>query len=275
MNTIAVLLTCHNRREKTLNCLSNLYNTAIPEGYSYDVYLVDDSSTDGTGLVVRTKFPSVNIIQGDGNLFWNRGMHLAWETAAKTKNYDFYIWLNDDTMLYPNALQIILNAAQTTNATSIICGTTRSAKTKRATYGGRKKQDSQILIPNGDLQECSIINGNFTLIPRIIYQSIGNLDFVFRHAIGDHDYGLRAKKAGFKIYVASEYIGTCEPHQSLPKWCLAETPIIERLRVLYSPLGNAEPFPFFIYEKRHWGLLTAVKHFTAINLRALFPQLWK
>ena len=44
MNQIAVLITCHNRKEKTLHCLQNLYKQSI----TCDVYLVDDGSIDGS-----------------------------------------------------------------------------------------------------------------------------------------------------------------------------------------------------------------------------------
>jgi GT2 family glycosyltransferase len=275
MKSLAVLLTVHNRKDKTLKCLHHLFLQKMKEEIQMDVYLTDDGCTDGTPAAVAKQFPSVKIIQGDGTLFWNRGMHLAWKTAAQTKDYDFYLWLNDDTMLYPHACQTVLNAAQATNLTSIICGATCSAQTGKTTYSGKNKRDGQMLIPNGRLQECDIVNGNFLLVPRRIFQTIGNLDWSFRHAIGDFDYGLRAKKTGFRNYVAPEYIGTCEQNPSLPRWCLKDTPLNERFRLLYSPLGYAEPIPFFIYDKRHFGLFSAIKHFCSINLRALFPQLWK
>ena len=36
---------------------------------------------------------------------------------------------------------------------------------------------------------------------------LGNLDWTYRHAIGDIDYGYRVRKAGFKNYVATGYLG--------------------------------------------------------------------
>lgn len=37
-------------------------------------------------------------------------MYTAWQEAAK-KDYDFYLWLNDDTFVYPNMLSTLLQAA--------------------------------------------------------------------------------------------------------------------------------------------------------------------
>lgn len=62
---IAVLLTCFNRKNKTLACLKSLFGI-IPNCH---VYLVDDKSTDGTSEAIKQNFPQVKIIKGDGNLF--------------------------------------------------------------------------------------------------------------------------------------------------------------------------------------------------------------
>jgi GT2 family glycosyltransferase len=75
MQYIAILITCYNRKEKTLSCLAALFNCIVPDGYGFDVFLVDDGSTDGTSDAIKEGFTQVNIIQGNGNLFWNRGMH--------------------------------------------------------------------------------------------------------------------------------------------------------------------------------------------------------
>jgi GT2 family glycosyltransferase len=273
MKSIAVLLTVHNRKEKTLECLSYMYQQKIPEGYYFDVYLTNDGCTDGTPDAVKQHYPFVNIINGDGNLYWNRGMHLAWKNASENKDYDYYLWLNDDTYLVENAIYNTIEDSKKVHDNSIICGATLSLNHENITYSGRL--NNKILIPNDTLQECNIINGNYVLVPKIIFKIVGNLDWRFRHAIGDFDYGLRVVKKGYKIYLAGKIIGYCDENKTLPKWCLSTTPIIERFKILYSPLGYAEPLSFFIYEKRHFGIYTAIKHFISINLRALIPTLWK
>src|SRR5690554_2221576 len=88
---ITVLLTCPNRKIKTLSCLESLFAASIPENYDLEVFLTDDGSTDGTSDAIKKNFPDVNIIKGNGNLFWARGMRLAWESAMKKKSYDAYL----------------------------------------------------------------------------------------------------------------------------------------------------------------------------------------
>jgi GT2 family glycosyltransferase len=144
------------------------------------------------------------------------------------------------------------------------------------TYGGCTLISSKTIpnFPNGKNCLVDIINGNVVLIPHSVYLKVGNLDWSFIHAIGDNDYSLRAKKLGIFSYSTGTFIGTCSDKSSLPKWCIPEVPIRERLKNLYSPLGNAEPFKFFKYQNRHFGISKALKNFISTHIRVFFPTLW-
>ena len=50
---IAVLITCHNRKLKTLKCLTALHNATLPKNHMMDIFLVDDGCSDGTALAVK------------------------------------------------------------------------------------------------------------------------------------------------------------------------------------------------------------------------------
>ena len=265
---IAILLTVHNRKEKTLSCLNKLYSQLPINGYEMDVYLTDDGSTDGTAKVVIQQFPQINIIKGDGNLFWNRGMLKAWSEAAKI-DYDFYLWLNDDTILYENALMILLTSA-TKKQNSIIVGSTNSLNNDSTTYGGYV--NNQRLSPNGKLQECDYFNGNCVIIPRIIYHTIGKLDAFFRHGFGDFEYGLRAKKKGFKSYIAPSFIGTCERNPPYTKWLDTQVNLKNRLKFMYSPLGY-NPFEAFYLNRRYKSLAYGLILFIHLHIKCIFPNL--
>ena len=59
MQTIAVLITCHNRKTKTLRCLENLLKKETTKNVIVDVYLTDDGCTDGTPEAVAELYPQV------------------------------------------------------------------------------------------------------------------------------------------------------------------------------------------------------------------------
>lgn len=261
---IASLITCHNRREKTLKCLSNLYSAVIPTGVSLKVYLVDYGSTDGTREAIKENFPQVKIIKGNGSLYWNQGMRLAWKTAAEEYDYDFYLWLNDDTIIDKNSLKELLvsyqEAYKLEGKPAIIVGACRqSEKNDEFSYGGRNENGP--VIPNGELQTCKYINGNVVLIPREIYKSLGNLSNDYTHTMGDFDYGLRALQYGYRCYTTKTYIGTC-PNNNETQLCFdSNVPISIRLKSLKSPKGlNIKEYN--IFRKKYWGwkwIIYAVK----------------
>ena len=270
---IAVLLTCFNRVQKTVRCLENLQQSK-PNHIDLHVFLVDDGSTDGTGDTVLEQYPSVQVINGTGSLYWNRGMHLAWETATKQGIFDYYLLLNDDTFLYPNAIEELLACANETHNQAIVCAAFCGEQNQGFTYGGRDKAGEPV-VPNGAVQPCYSINGNCLLVSKTVFDAVGNLDPIFPHAIGDFDYGQRALAKGFGLVTTRRFLGTCENNAMLPKWCYAHVPLQERIQALYSPLGNSHPKYYFIYVKRHFGWLLAIKHFCSIHLRLLIPSLWK
>jgi GT2 family glycosyltransferase len=270
---IAVLLTCHNRKDKTMECLLKLYQQqGLNIDFNIEVFLVDDGSSDGTTDAVKTKLPLVNIIQGNGDLYWNRGMHLAWKTAAATNVFHYYLWLNDDTFLYNEAIRTLLN---TTFENSIICGSTRSQQNTTVTYGGYLRKPDRIIKPNGEFQSCDYINGNCVLISKKIFDLVGNLDPIFQHALGDFDYGLRAKKKGVNLFVAPNFVGLCESHTEEPKWMSPFISLSNRIRNLYSASSGCNPHEFFIFDRRHNGLPAACFHYFTIHLRSIFAIIKK
>ncbi len=273
MTSIAILLTCFNRKDKTLSCLRSLYADQFGVNVQPAIFLVDDGSTDGTSEAVKSEFPNVNIIKGTGSLYWNRGMHLAWETAAKLNDYDFYLWLNDDVTLHKGAISELLNDSSK-KPDSIVCASMQSSVDGSITYGG-KDLNGDFVVPNGNPQKISLINGNMVLIPKSVFKKVGMLDPIFPHSLGDFEYGMRAAKQNIESYTASNYGGICDSHDTLPKWCIGSTPLAKRFKSLYSPLGRTHPYYFFIFEIRHFSLITAIKHFITIHIRVLFPSLWR
>jgi GT2 family glycosyltransferase len=256
-----------------LSCLQALFHQyGLDEEFTIEVFLVDDASTDGTSEAIRSQFPKVNIIQGNGNLYWNRGMHLAWETATETNDFDYYLWLNDDTFLYNNGILTLLQYKYTI---SIISGTTQSQINNNATYGGYITKSKKLISPNGTYQQCDYSNGNCVLVSKYVYEKVGNLDPIFHHALGDFDYSLRSRKMGIDIYVAPHFIGFCESHLEIPNWLNRNYNLFVRLKYLYQPNSGCNPFEYFLFDIRHKNIIFGIFHFFTIHFRCTFPILYK
>lgn len=257
MYKIAILLTCFNRKEKTLNCLNHIYNLGNKENFFVDIFLVDGGSTDGTPSEVSRFYPEVHIEVAEG-LYWAGGMRKAWNNALSKGGYDYFWLINDDTSIYPDCLNWLLKADEYCIAKygkhGIYTGCTKSPLTGELTYGAKMLQNKsklkgKLVIPSdNDYLECDLCNGNILLVPKEVYDVLGILNPQYIHGIADWDYSLRAKREGIPVLVAPGYLGECERDHGkgyLPQSC----PLKKRIEFLHSPKGLAyEEFMCFTKE---------------------------
>ncbi len=264
MIRISALLACHNRREKTLTCLRNLYGqSGLGERFSLSSFLVDDGSTDGTAEAVTRDFPNVNVFRGDGTLFWNRSMHLAMREASR-EEADFYLWINDDTQLRDDAFSILLDTYSAVSEGGsqrvLVVGAICDPDSGQGTYGGVVRTSRwhpfhyRLVSPTGTPARCDTMNGNCVLIPRDVARLVGNLEPAFRHAIGDTDYGLRARARGCSLWLTPGFVGTCRRNPAAEGAWHKSLPLRERWRKVCSPKG-LPPREFLVFARRHGGLL--------------------
>lgn len=213
---IAVLMTCHNRRGLTLACLARLVRQDLFDPTR--LYLVDDGSSDGTGAAVRAMLPQARVIEGDGTLFWNGGMRLAWEMAKQQGGHDFYLWLNDDVALTDDCLAMLVADAQALaprGGAVIVAAATTDPDQATITYGAQRRPRADrplrfdLMAANGQPQPADTISGNIVLVSAAAEARLGNLSPQFEHIYGDLDYGLRARAAGIPVALASRIGGTC------------------------------------------------------------------
>ena len=211
---IAVLLTCHNRAQLTLRCLQSLYSSDASELYLIEIYLTDDGSTDDTSRLIKSNFPSVNIIQGNGSLYWNKGMYSAWIKALATRP-DFYLLLNDDVELERDAIFNLLNLYNESSLPCVIVGKTVDPNSKQTTYGALRRKSAisrNTFIPISENSDMAVtFNANCVLIPAAAIDSVGILDPFYTQQFGDIDLGLRLHLHGWKI------VELLEPVAYLPK----------------------------------------------------------
>lgn len=279
MKRLAFLMTVHNRKKKTLKSLELMYKSfeflKNENDYLIDVFVTDDGSTDGTSSEISSMFPSVTIIKGNGHLFWNQGMRLAWKTAVKKFDYDFYVLLNDDTFLIDYALADMLkdykDYKEKNKQEIIVIGACAEDKTlDKFSYGLRK--NNQGLIPNGSFQEGNMMNGNIVLISKKIFKRLGFLSSDYTHAMGDYDYGLRALEEGFKLITTRRYIAICKTNKKIPVWMDTNSSLLTRWRSLYSPLG-LNIMEYRKFRRRFWNK-TYYLDIAKVYVQTIVPRLY-
>ena len=243
---IVAVLTCFNRKALTLACLEALAVAARRADVDLEALVVDDASPDGTAAAVRERFAWVEVIEGTGALFWNRGMHLGFATALQ-RAADHYLWLNDDTQMLSDALTHLLTQSAALvrwfGAPVILVGATAERESGRVSYGGRiapsriRPFNYRLVYSEKEPVPCAAIEGNCVLIPHEVARRVGNLDPVFEHAMGDTDYGLRARALGIRSFVASGIVGHCSSNPLGGSYFDTSLPLATRWKLVRSRKG--------------------------------------
>jgi GT2 family glycosyltransferase len=258
---ITAILTCHNRREKSLACLRSYFDQRIPDSFALDAVLVDDGSSDGTVEAVRALGKPVVIIRGAGDLYWAAGMALA-EERAKQSSPDYLLWLNDDGVLDLDALARLVAVERSYKRKCIVIGALRDPDNGELTYSGIRRHRFHPLRfdripPERQPVAVDTFEGNVVLVPRAVALSVGHIDGQFAHAAADWDYGLRARKAGVVNLLAPGTVGSCPYDHSFAPWLEPSLPLRERRELLFGRKG-VPPRSRARFLKRHGGLLWPV-----------------
>ena len=279
----AILVACHNRREKTLRFLDSLVTQAAYPKLLIDIYLLDDGSTDGTAEAVKAAYPFVTILTGDGNLWWVGAMVKLWKYAIAQKTYDLFLLVNDDIILFENALEKLLSVYGKIDKEGVtLIGSTKDPKSGNWTYGGHNlknikhtpyypvKPDEVKLLP------IQLGHANFFLTDAATVKKIGIFTDAYKHKYADFDYTLTAHKAGLDVLIAPGYYAWCEfdhgNNSHLGRWLSGNHSLKERIKFLYKPNGLAYK-EYLHYAKKHFpadypGVLAK------LWLKTLFPIIW-
>lgn len=286
MHKIAILLTSYNRKENTLACIKSIYDQNNQLGNHFSIFLTIDGSTDGTAEAVKEQFPEVILFYGDGNLFWSGGMRFCYENTLNSETkFDSFLLLNDDTVLFPNALDELVNDLHSVNSPqSIIVGSTQGKNARLAndfTYGGKillnnYNANAKFVLPNGESpQICHLGNANIMLIPAVTIQKIGFLSAKFTHGIADYEYTLRARKHGIPSYITSNFLGICHIGDNQVKnWKNSSNSTLkERINYLYSPKGLA--YKEYIFYIKTYFPVYFIHAWSLLWLKTFFPFIWE
>ncbi|MBS0446511.1 MAG: glycosyltransferase family 2 protein [Proteobacteria bacterium] len=269
MRRVIAVLACHNRKAQTVACLEACFASARGHADASAV-VVDDGSTDGTAAALTAAFPTgVEVLRGDGSLFWNGGMRRAMESAMAA-DPDFILWLNDDTTISPDALTVLLGTHDERSAAgdgpaTIVVAAIADPDTGRLTYSGMRSQRVSwrplaldLVVPQeGPPQRCDTMNGNCVLISRAAYRRLGNLSDRFVHGLGDLDYGLRASAQRVPVWLAPGVLGHCRRNAARGSFLDQTLPLGKRWQIITGPKG-LPPRAWALYAQRYGGTLWPV-----------------
>jgi GT2 family glycosyltransferase len=251
---VVAILTCHDRRERTLRALRSWFDQE-DGAVRLAAVLVDDGSTDETAAAVAREFPAVDVVPADGSLFWAAGMALA-ESHARRRDPNALFWLNDDVVLAPDCLSRLAAVSRAYQPDAVVAGAVADPDTGRPSYGAFEPSRwhplrGHLVGPAGRPVPVGPVHGNVLYVPRAAYLRV-RIDGGFRHAYADFDYGLRLRRIGHPVVLSPTTVGWCSRGSSSRGTPPRSTPLRRRLAVLNSPHGL--PFRSHVrYLRRHGG----------------------
>lgn len=99
---LSVVIVSWNTRELLAQCLASI--EVHPPGVPYEVWVVDNASTDGSATLVRQRFPLVHLVENAANIGFARANNQAIEQTRGR----YAVLLNSDTVVCPGALEILV-----------------------------------------------------------------------------------------------------------------------------------------------------------------------
>jgi GT2 family glycosyltransferase len=258
--SVYLIIPIHNRKEITIRCLQNLRS----HGYldKYGVIVIDDGSTDNTSVEIQMYYPEVNLLLGDGSLWWTGAIRLGMEFAYQ-QGAEYLIWMNDDTLPSPGSLSLMVSFCRQ-NPKSIVSSQCYSDENYQfPTYGGQKKGFlSPILFhtPIGKTYSCDCMSGNLVCFPRSIIEDIDlPPSKLLPHHQADIVYTWMAKQAGYQLFVLGDATAICGLNPYEEGWVFSSpTKMIERWKLIFSYKSNMYPPAFWHYCISFYGYMAPV-----------------
>ena len=113
---ISFVIVNWNTRDLLLQCLKSIYETASE--MTFEVWLVDNASADGSVSAVRKTYPKTHIIENKENL----GFAAANNRALGKMRGRYAVLINTDARLKPDAVKRLFVFMEKTPDASMACG---------------------------------------------------------------------------------------------------------------------------------------------------------
>jgi GT2 family glycosyltransferase len=215
MNTprVAIIILNWNNWKDTRECLESVHQISYPH---YQVIVVDNGSTDDSVFRIREDAPEGLIfIENEKNLGFAGGNNLALELAREKLDPDYFLLLNNDTVVDPHFLEILVDYAQQDEKIGVVGPTVYyyhhpdriafqggciNPCTGRVVHHRLDEVDKAQEAP----QELDFVSGCSLLLKREVLDRVGLLDPDYFLYNEDVDWCLRAKSEGYQVFLVPE-----------------------------------------------------------------------
>jgi len=208
-----IVITDFNGSRQTCRCLRAL---ADSENQEFVVVVVDHGTDGRTGKMMLEDYPEHVRLQGSPDLWWTAASNMGIRYAID-HNADWIMLLNNDCFVRKGTIGKLLDLSQTEES-SIIAPVQYDLETGNVTsfnpssgltFGFSTLPGLQGKIDfsgYGALHAVKlIVGGRGVIIPSTVFNRIGMFDEAdLPHYGADHDFYLRARGAGIKLFTACQ-----------------------------------------------------------------------
>lgn len=201
-----IILTCNQKKmlEETLKSIISKMNYK-----NYKIYLVDNGSKDRHDLMVKKKFPKVDVTRNKKNLGFSKANNIGIKKALKEYKPDYFLLMNDDMEVNDkDFLKKMLKVAEKDKKTGVVGCQQVYPDGELQDIGGYFKNWNLTKIlkfKQGEILDVDQFMGSVMLIKKEVINKIGGLDEIFTpFLLEDSDYCLRAKKVGYSIKIVTD-----------------------------------------------------------------------
>lgn len=199
---VSIVLVLYNQVGLTLECLKSI---ADQQGVSFETILIDNASSDETGLLLD-RIDGAQIVRNADNI----GFLEAANQGAALARGRHVLFLNTDALLQEHALTLAVARIESDAQIAVVGarivladGTLQEAGCMLLADGwsvGYGRGQSPDLPEFRFVRDVECVSGAFLLIRRSIWQALGGFDPIYGPAYyEDTDFCLRARRGGFKI----------------------------------------------------------------------------
>ncbi|MGQ1891296.1 glycosyltransferase family 2 protein [Thermophagus sp. OGC60D27] len=242
--TIYAIVVTYNGAKWVDKCFASLVNSSVP----LKILAIDNGSSDGIVVQIRSKFPQVEVIETNTNLGFGKANNIGLKRVLDEKA-DYAFLLNQDAWVEKDTIEKLVDVHQRNKEFGILSPieyykpNQLDIKFKKF-YAPKELLDNLTSSPE-EIYQTEFINAAAWLIPFESITHIGGFDPIFSHYGEDVDFCHRLLRDNKKIGIVTN----ASYFHDRPQILIKDSPLKKQLNH-----NKIRKILFLRWGKQHWFL---------------------